>query len=143
MSKVRCGRVSAVPIVGVAGTLRLDGWFDGGYEVRVVEVPPGEALDLADRLWGGPLVYLAPFKVTSWLTRQRFPYGWTVWIRARTPADAVNAVHDLEWLVRWGCAFPDDQIPSGGPVTCRLRCGELADIEPWWQYADPGPIEVA
>lgn len=121
----------------------MDGWLEGGYEVRVVEVSPDEALDLADQLWGGPLVYLAPFQVTSWLTRQRFPYGWTFWIRARTPEDAHAVIYDLEWLVKWGDAFPDDQIPSAGPVTCRLRYGELADIEPWKQHADPGSVEVA
>ncbi len=131
VSKVRYGYKPAVPAVGVCGTLRLDGWFEGGYEVRLVEVQPDEALDLADRLWGGPVVYLAPFQVQSAITRHWSTYGWTVWIRAATPEDAFHAVHDLEWLVTWGGAFPEDQIPSHGPVTGRLRWGTLADVEPW------------
>ena len=118
-----------VPVVDVRGTLRLDGRLDGGYEVRVAEVSPDDACDLADHLWGGPLIYLAPFKVESWLWRERLLYGWTVRIMARTPRDAFHAVHDLEWLVEWGCAFPEDQVPADTPVTCRLRYGELADIE--------------
>lgn len=118
-----------VPVVDVRGTLTLDGRFEGGYEVRVAEVSPDEASDLADPLCGGPLIYLAPVKVEHWLWREWCLYGWTVRIKARTPEDAFHAVHDLEWLAEWGWAFPEDQVPATGPVICRLRCGELADIE--------------
>lgn len=121
-----------VPVVDVRGTLTLHGRFEGGYEVRVAEVSPDEARDLADPLCGGPMVYLSPFKVENWLCREWYPYGWTVRIKARTPLDAFHAVHDLEWLVEWGCVFPEDQVPAAGPVACRLRYGELADIENAW-----------